>query len=95
VIFKNAVRIVTISLLSVYVDDRFLYGRLHRYGGLPFSIVGLALLAPMLLILMRTERRTRLKSSDSGMSCWFREENADAFWLVTSHETGTSNAERP
>ncbi len=57
VIFKNAVRIVTISLLGVYVDPAFLHGRLHRYGGLPFSVFALALMAPVLLLLMRTEGR--------------------------------------
>jgi exosortase len=57
VIFKNAVRIVTISWLGVYVDPGFLHGRLHHYGGLPFSLVALALLVPILLLLVRTERR--------------------------------------
>jgi exosortase len=57
VIFKNAVRIVTLSWLGVYVDAGFLHGRLHRYSGLPFSVLALALLAPVLLLLMRNERR--------------------------------------
>jgi exosortase len=56
VIFKNAVRIVTISSLGVYVDPGFLHGRLHRYGGLPFSLVSLAILVPFLLALQRGER---------------------------------------
>jgi exosortase len=57
VIFKNAVRIVTISWLGVYVDSGFLHGRLHRYSGLPFSLLAVGLLAPLLFLLMRTERR--------------------------------------
>jgi exosortase len=57
VIFKNAVRIVTLSWLGVYIDSGFLHGRLHRYGGLPFSLLALALLAPVLLVLVKTERR--------------------------------------
>jgi exosortase len=57
VIFKNAVRIVTLSWLGVYIDSGFLHGRLHRYGGLPFSLLALALLAPVLLLLVKTERR--------------------------------------
>jgi exosortase len=57
VIFKNAVRIVTLSWLGVYVDPGFLHGRLHRYSGLPFSLLALALLAPVLLLLMKNERR--------------------------------------
>ena len=56
VIFKNAVRIVTLSWLGVYVDSGFLHGQLHRYSGLPFSLIALALLAPLLFLLMRAER---------------------------------------
>jgi len=55
VVFKNAVRIVTISCLGIYVDPAFLYGKLHRYGGLPFSLVSLAILLPFLLALQRSE----------------------------------------
>ena len=62
VIFKNAVRIVTISWLGIYVDSGFLHGRLHQYSGLPFSLLALALLAPVLLLLARTERRDDIKA---------------------------------
>ncbi|MGD0137208.1 MAG: exosortase/archaeosortase family protein, partial [Bryobacteraceae bacterium] len=55
VIFKNAVRIVTLSCLGVYVDPGFLHGNLHRYGGLPFSLVSLAILVPLLLALQKSE----------------------------------------
>jgi exosortase len=55
VIFKNAVRIVTISCLGVYVDPGFLHGRLHHYGGLPFSLVSLAILVPLLFALQKGE----------------------------------------
>jgi exosortase len=55
IIFKNAVRIVTISCLGVYVDPAFLHGNLHRYGGLPFSLVSLAILAPLLFTLQKGE----------------------------------------
>jgi exosortase len=57
VIFKNAIRIVTISCLGIYVDPGFLEGRLHRYGGLPFSLVSLAILLPLLLALQKGEQR--------------------------------------
>jgi exosortase len=57
VIFKNAVRIVTLAWLGVYVDPGFLHGQLHRYSGLPFSLLALVLLAPVMLLLVRTERR--------------------------------------
>jgi exosortase len=55
VIFKNAVRIVTISSLGVYVDPGFLYGRLHKYGGLPFSLVSLAILLPLLMAMQKLD----------------------------------------
>ena len=55
VVFKNAVRIVTISSLGVYVDPGFLHGKLHRYGGLPFSLVSLAILLPLLLRFQKRE----------------------------------------
>jgi exosortase len=57
VIFKNAVRIVTISWLGTYVDRGFFYGKLHRYGGLPFSLLALAILALVLFVLRRSEAR--------------------------------------
>jgi exosortase len=69
VIFKNAVRIVTISCLGVYVDAGFLHGRLHRYGGLPFSLVSLAILMPFLLALQRSESpRPEQSEVDAGKS---------------------------
>jgi exosortase len=54
-IFKNAVRIVTISWLGVYIDPGFLTGRLHHYGGLPFSLLAMAILAAVLFPLHRLE----------------------------------------
>jgi len=56
VIVKNALRIVTISCLGVYVDSGFFYGRLHRNSGLPFSVVAIIMLVPLLLLLIRAER---------------------------------------
>jgi exosortase len=58
-IFKNAVRIVTISSLGVYVDKSFLFGKLHRYGGVPFSLIALTLLAAALFMLRRREAKSR------------------------------------
>ena len=56
VIVKNGIRIVTLSLLSVYVDPNFLTGSLHRQGGIVFFLVALALLAPVLRLLQKSER---------------------------------------
>lgn len=55
VIFKNAVRIVTISTLGVYVSRDFLYGKLHHYSGIPFSILELAIMIPLLIKWRRDE----------------------------------------
>jgi exosortase len=57
-ILKNGVRIVTLTLLASYVDPAFLYGRLHREGGVVFFMFGLLLLAPLLWLLQRSERKT-------------------------------------
>ena len=50
---KNAVRIVTLTLLATYVDPAFLYGRLHHEGGVVFFLFGLLLLCPLLWLLRR------------------------------------------
>jgi exosortase len=50
-IFKNAVRIVTISWLGIHVNPDFFHGALHRQGGLPFSLVALAMMAILLWLL--------------------------------------------
>jgi exosortase len=47
-IFKNAVRIVILSSLGLYVDRGFLFGRLHHQGGLVFALIGLAMMLPLL-----------------------------------------------
>jgi len=54
-ILKNGVRIVTLTLLASYVDPGFLYGRLHREGGVVFFLLGLLMLAPLLWFLQRSE----------------------------------------
>ena len=55
-VIKNGVRIVTLTLLSIYVDPSFLYGNLHRDGGFVFFGLALLLLLPVLLVLGRSER---------------------------------------
>lgn len=56
-IIKNGIRIVTLTLLSLYVDPRFLTGSLHRDGGFVFFLLALLLLFPVFLALERSERR--------------------------------------
>jgi exosortase/archaeosortase family protein len=56
VIFKNAVRIVAISWLGLYVTRDFFQGRLHhQYGGLVFSLLSLGMQLSMLFVLQRSE----------------------------------------
>jgi exosortase len=57
-IFKNAVRIVVISSLSAYVNRAILSGPLHHSGGPVFALVGIALFAPLLVALQRSEIRS-------------------------------------
>jgi exosortase len=56
-VVKNGIRIVTLSLLAIHVDPSFLAGSLHRQGGVVFFLVALAMLAPVLWVLERAERR--------------------------------------
>jgi exosortase len=56
-IFKNAVRIVTLSTLGVYVDPGFLTGRLHQQGGVLFSLLSLAMFVPLLFAFQRWENQ--------------------------------------
>jgi exosortase len=54
-VFKNSIRIVLLTLLSVYVDEGFMKGNLHRVGGIPFFVGALLLLGGVLWILRRSE----------------------------------------
>jgi exosortase len=57
-IIKNGIRIVTLTALANYVDQAFLYGNLHREGGVVFFLIGLALLVPVFWLLQRGETKT-------------------------------------
>ncbi len=54
-ILKNGVRIATLTRLAVYVDPGFLFGRLHRQGGVVFFLLALLLLLPVLALLQHWE----------------------------------------
>lgn len=56
-IVKNAIRIVTLTLLSIHVDPGFLRGNLHHDGGFVFFLLALAILFPVLLFLQKSEQR--------------------------------------
>jgi exosortase len=54
-VIKNGIRIVSLTMLSVYVDPSFLTGRLHRSGGVLFFLLALVILAPVLRLLKKAE----------------------------------------
>jgi exosortase len=54
-IIKNGIRIAVLTILAIRVDPSFLFGRLHRDGGVVFFLLGLALLVPVLWWLARGE----------------------------------------
>lgn len=56
-IFRNAVRIVCISLLGLYVDKDFLFGNLHHRGGIVFALIGFAVLIPLVWVVRKLENR--------------------------------------
>jgi len=56
-IFKNGLRITILSLLGTYVDQRILGSELHRSGGIPFFALALLFMAPILIGLMKTEKK--------------------------------------
>ncbi len=55
-VVKNAIRIVTLSLLSLYVNPGFMYGNLHRKGGIVFFLIALGLLGLLIRPLKRLEK---------------------------------------
>jgi exosortase/archaeosortase family protein len=57
-LFKNALRIVTLSLLSIHVDPGIIQSRLHREGGIPFFLIALVLIYPVVKMLMKSERES-------------------------------------
>lgn len=59
--FKNGIRIVSLTLLGNYMDPRLLEGSLHMEGGIPFFILALLLMAPILYFLRRTEGKRNQK----------------------------------
>lgn len=62
ILFKNGMRILALTLLAIYVDPSFLTNSmLHRQGGVLFFALGLAILAPILWLLIRSEKTAQSK----------------------------------
>lgn len=62
-IVKNGVRIATLTILASYVNPDFLFGKLHREGGVVFFLMGLALLLPVYWLLRRGEASLAVATS--------------------------------
>jgi exosortase len=56
-VFKNALRIVSLSLLSIYVDRGFITGRLHHKGGVVFFLIAMGVILAEMKLLQRFEAR--------------------------------------
>ena len=55
--FKNGIRIVSLTLLGTYVDSRILTNStLHTDGGILFFVLALVLMAPILYVLRKGEK---------------------------------------
>lgn len=64
-IVKNGIRIATLTLLAIYVDPGFLFGRLHRQGGVVFFLLALLLLLPLLFLFERAESKRSVAAEPS------------------------------
>ncbi len=64
--FKNGIRIVTLALLGTYVDPMILKSSLHREGGIPFFVLALLLLTPVLYFLRRSEINKIFRGNNHG-----------------------------
>lgn len=64
-ILKNGIRIVTMSSLAIYLDEKFItQGFLHKSGGFVFYLPALSLLGLILWVLKKSEKR--ICESDHG-----------------------------
>jgi exosortase len=66
VCITNGLRIAGLTLLTVYVDPRFMQGSLHREGGIAFFLLALLFLFAVLWLL---QWRQRIRESMSEVSC--------------------------
>jgi exosortase len=66
--FKNGLRVVTLSLLAAYVNETFITNSwLHRSGGIPFFGVALIFLALVLWLLKKSEKKNISKPGQLGV----------------------------
>lgn len=65
-IFKNGLRIATLSILSIYVNPGFLYGKLHTRGGIVFFMIALLPMALLLKLLQKGDNPASVLPVDTG-----------------------------
>jgi exosortase len=66
-IFKNALRITTLTLLASHVDTTWLTDSwLHKAGGKPFFLIALLLWSPILWVLWRSEKGLKQRTQSAG-----------------------------
>ncbi len=66
-IFKNGVRIVGLTLSTIYVDHRVISSNFHRKGGYPVFILALSMLMAIVTLMRKLEKR-RMKKEASASS---------------------------
>jgi exosortase len=64
VIFKNGLRIATLSLLAVHVDQRFITGAPHHRGGFVFFGLMWLVMIALCLVLRKGEHKNAARSLD-------------------------------
>ncbi|OGQ01437.1 MAG: hypothetical protein A2026_09115 [Deltaproteobacteria bacterium RBG_19FT_COMBO_46_12] len=65
-VFKNGIRIITLSSLAIYVDERFItQGFLHRSGGFIFFIPALLLLGAAIWYFRKSEKKPPLNKKNN------------------------------
>jgi exosortase len=62
-IARNGFRIFALSMLGIHVDPRFLFGSLHRRGGVVFFVLALAVILFLLWLLRWTEDQQSLATA--------------------------------
>jgi exosortase len=66
-VFKNALRISTITLLANYVDMKFLTNHwIHSSGGIPFFAAAMAMFIPIVWLLRRWETKVKADMQTEG-----------------------------
>ena len=63
-IIKNAMRIMTLTMLASRIDPSFLSGRLHHDGGFVFYLLSLALVYPVWKLLHATETSQDIRAAE-------------------------------